>query len=51
MWLWCRPAAPIGPLAWEPPYATVVALKGPQKKKKGYIIITKELDLNGKQEK
>ena len=26
--LWCRPApvAPIGPLAWEPPYATDVAL-------------------------
>ena len=24
LWLWCRPAAtaPIGPLAWEPPYAT-----------------------------
>ena len=22
LWLWCRPvaAAPIGPLAWEPPY-------------------------------
>ena len=28
-WLWCRPAvvAPIRPLAWEPPYATGVALK------------------------
>ena len=27
--LWCRPAAttPIGPLAWEPPYAMGVALK------------------------
>ena len=27
LWLWCRPAAiaPIGPLAWEPPYATGVA--------------------------
>ena len=24
LWLWCRLAAgaPIGPLAWEPPYAT-----------------------------
>ena len=23
LWLWCRPVAtaPIGPLAWEPPYA------------------------------
>ena len=29
LWLWCRPAAtvPTGPLAWEPPYATAVALK------------------------
>ena len=29
LWLWCRPAAiaPIRPLAWEPPYATVAALK------------------------
>ena len=29
LWLWCRPAAvvPIGPLAWDPPYATGAALK------------------------
>ena len=29
LWLWCRLAAttPIGALAWEPPYATGVALK------------------------
>ena len=29
LWLWCRPAAvaPIGPLAWEPPYVVGVALK------------------------
>ena len=29
LWLWCRLAAtaPIQPLAWEPPYATDVALK------------------------
>ena len=27
LWLWCRPAAPIWPLAWEPPYAVDVALK------------------------
>ena len=29
LWLWCRPvtAAPIQPLAWEPPYATGAALK------------------------
>ena len=38
LWLWHRPAAtaPIGPLAWEPPYATGVALektKRPKKKK------------------
>ena len=38
LWLWCRPAAvaPIGPLAWEPPYATEYGLKDKktQKKKK-----------------
>ena len=36
LWLWCRPVAtaPIGPLAWEPPYATGVALKKGQKDKK-----------------
>ena len=33
LWLWCR-AAPIGPLAWEPPYAAGVALKSQKKKKK-----------------
>ena len=35
LWLWCRPAAvaPIGPLAWEPPYATGAALKTHTKKK------------------
>ena len=29
LWLWCRPAtaAPIGPLAWEPPHAAGAALK------------------------
>ena len=29
LWLWCRPAAvaPIGPLAWELPYASGAALK------------------------
>ena len=29
LWLWHRPAAvaPIGPLAWEPPYAMGAALK------------------------
>ena len=34
LWLWCRLAAvaPVGPLAWEPPYATGMALKKPEKK-------------------
>ena len=27
LWLWCRLAAQIRPLAWEPPYAAGVALK------------------------
>ena len=33
--LWCRLAAtaPIGSLAWEPPYATGVTLKSKKKKK------------------
>ena len=36
LWLWYRPAAaaPIPPLAREPPYATGVALKRKEKKKK-----------------
>ena len=38
LWLWRRPAAtaPIRPLAWDPPHAASVALKGqkPKKKKK-----------------
>ena len=36
LWLWCRlaGAAPIGPLAWDPPYAMRAALKRPKKKKK-----------------
>ena len=34
LWLWYRPAAvaPIGPLAWEPPYAKGGALKRQKKK-------------------
>ena len=34
--LWCRVAAtaPIGPLAWETPYAAGVALKGQKTEKK-----------------
>ena len=36
LWLWRRlsVAAPIRPLAWEPPYAAGAALKRPKKKKK-----------------
>ena len=36
LWLWRRLAAtvPISPLAWEPPYATGVALKSKKKKQK-----------------
>ena len=36
LWLWCRPAAaaPVGPLAWEPPYAMGMALK---KKKRQHM--------------
>ena len=34
LWLWCRPVAtaPVGPLAWEPPYTTGVALEKAKKK-------------------
>ena len=40
LWLWHRPtaAAPIQPLAWEPPYVTGVALKSKEKKKKPDLI-------------
>ena len=33
LWLWRRPVAtaPIGPLAWEPPYASGAALKRQKK--------------------
>ena len=35
LWLQCRPAAaaPICPLAWEPPYAMIAALKRQKNKK------------------
>ena len=34
LWLWCRPEAIalIGPLSWELPYATGIALKGQKKR-------------------
>ena len=40
LWLWCRPAdvAPIGPLAWEPPYAMGAALNRQKKKIGGKIV-------------
>ena len=36
LWLWLKPVAtsPIGPLAWEPPYAAGVALKRQKAKNK-----------------
>ena len=36
LWLWRRPvaAAPIGPLAWEPPYAAGVAQEMAKRQKK-----------------
>ena len=36
LWLWCRPVAtaPIGPLAWEPPYAAGAAQEIPKRPKK-----------------
>ena len=36
LWLWHRPVAraPIGPLAWEPPYALGVAVKSTKNKNK-----------------
>ena len=34
LWLWLAATAPIGPLDWEPPYASGVALKGQKTKNK-----------------
>ena len=36
LWLWCRPVttAPIGPLAWEPPYAVGAALEKAKRQKR-----------------
>ena len=35
LWLGCRPAAvnPVGPLAWEPPYATGATLERTKRQK------------------
>ena len=45
LWLWYRPAAiaPIGPLVWEPPYASGAALEKAKKKKKKKINIQKSV--------
>ena len=42
LWLWCRPAAtvPIRSLAWEPTYASSMALKSKSKKKLQIHIFT-----------
>ena len=47
LWLWRRPAAiaPIRPLAWEPPYATGVALEKTKKKKFPLAAASKKLKL------
>ena len=44
LWLWRRPAAiaPIGPLAWEPPYAAGAALKSKKKQKPKFLHFTNE---------
>ena len=36
LWLWCGPeaTAPIGPLAWESPYATEAALEKAKRQNK-----------------
>ena len=46
LWLWHKPeaTAPIGPLAWEPPYAAGAALKKKKtKKKKGISFMPSHL--------
>ena len=51
LWLWCRPVAtaPTRPLAWEPPYAAGVTLKGQKDKKKKKRIVLDQIswDLTG----
>ena len=46
LWLWCRLAAVvmIGPLAWEPPYATDAALKIKKQKNKTNPSLHTKLD-------
>ena len=44
LWLWCRPAAaaPIQPLAWEPPCAAGATLTSKKEKKKRRLPAVKE---------
>ena len=39
LWRWLVATALIGPLAWEPPYATSVALENTKKKKKDRVLV------------
>ena len=50
LWLWRRPAAtaPIGPLAWEPPYAMGAALEKAQRPKKTKKLTEKTKNKNKK---
>ena len=45
---WCRPAAaaPVGPLAWEPPYAARGALEKAKRPKKKKRIILQIIEIN-----
>ena len=53
LWLWHRlvATAPIRPLAWEPPYATGVALKKTKKKIHAYWVLNMLMALRYKNEK
>ena len=48
LWLWCRlvTAGPIGPLAWEPPYAVAAALEKTKKKKETPYFLCVEVHLH-----
>jgi len=48
LWLWCRPVAtaPIGPLAWEPPFAKGSALEKAKRQKKKKKFLNKRAILN-----
>ena len=50
LWLWCRPAAaaPILPLAWEPPYATCEAIN---RKKKSPVFLLRTVPFGYKHQR